>query len=395
MLIYMAPCGIGLGHASRTVAIAYALKRRGHEVVFSTYGEAVGYVRKHGFKVLGTFELEYVQDEKGGLDLRQTIAQGPKAIYRFIRQVGAELYYTGILNPDVIVSDSRLSSSIAALARGIPSILIINQLLIIIPISEKTREEYKIKAKSIAEKVILEFMANIWRRSEKILIPDFPPPYTISKKNLVLSEDLCDKMVFIGPLISKYPEELPDKNELRKQLGLPMDKTIVLVCPSGTRKEKRALSSAIVDIVRRINYEDIFFIISRGDVFAESEFHMGKNYIVYGWLKDKFMYLKAADIVVAHGGHTTIAEAMYYGKPMILIPTTGHTERLSNSESVCEMGIGEIIRQEELTVETFSNTLSKILKSDNYFISSRRIMKEIGNFRGHEEAAKIIEGLAR
>ncbi|RLI33212.1 hypothetical protein DRO66_10535, partial [Candidatus Bathyarchaeota archaeon] len=50
--IYLGPCGIGLGHVGRTIPVAKELERRGAEVMFSTYLEAVEFVRRQGFPVV-------------------------------------------------------------------------------------------------------------------------------------------------------------------------------------------------------------------------------------------------------------------------------------------------------------------------------------------------------
>jgi len=54
--------------------------------------------------------IEYEQNEYGEIDVRLTLAKGPRNFYSFIRQVGDELYFQGMLKPDLVVSDSRLSS---------------------------------------------------------------------------------------------------------------------------------------------------------------------------------------------------------------------------------------------------------------------------------------------
>ena len=388
MLVYLAPCGIGLGHAARCVALAKELMRRGHDVIFSTYGEAISYVKKSGFTVLGSYGLEYAHKEDGSIDLEGTIAQGPKSLYLFCRQVGAELYYTGVLSPDIVISDSRLSSSIAAIVRGIPNVLVINQLLIILPLSEKRGEKIK-KAKGFVERVLLELMAEVWKKSNKIIIPDFPPPYTISKQNLIFNDDLTNKVVFTGPLILKYPNELPSREELRERLGLK-DTQLILVSPSGTKSEKRSLANKLISLFKEINV-NAHVIISYGDVSSHEETRkVNEKITVTPWLSNKYELLKAADLLICHGGHTTLAEGMYYGVPMLIIPSKSHTERLGNAQSIAELGIGKLLVQEELTPKTLKEAIVEILRSQEIIKSTRRVAKEVSKFRATKIAIDEI-----
>ena len=53
MKVYIAACGMGLGHVGRCLPIAKRLRELGIEVVFSTYGDAVYEASSAGFKVYG------------------------------------------------------------------------------------------------------------------------------------------------------------------------------------------------------------------------------------------------------------------------------------------------------------------------------------------------------
>ncbi|MCX6654787.1 MAG: hypothetical protein NTY03_06650 [Candidatus Bathyarchaeota archaeon] len=63
--IYFSPCGIGLGHASRSVPIANELRRRGAEILFSTYIEGVDYVQKQGYSVVTAPPISMSNDSSG------------------------------------------------------------------------------------------------------------------------------------------------------------------------------------------------------------------------------------------------------------------------------------------------------------------------------------------
>jgi len=389
MRIYLAPCGIGLGHASRCLAIARKLLEMGHEVLFSTYGEALRFIECNGFKALPTSAIEYELKPDGSIDVGGTIAKGPKIFYNFSRQLGAELYYVTTLLPNVVVSDSRITPSLAALSKGLPHALITNQLLVLIP--SKTER----KGKSVFENFILDVMMTIWKRSNVIIIPDFPPPYTISKRNLVFDEDYENKVFLVGPIILRTPEELPSRKALREKMVIDEDVKLVLVSPSGTRKEKEVILGYLKEVLLKIDLDEYYFVISEGKVGAETKLtKLAENVVSYSWLPNKFELLKAADAVICHGGHTTIAEAMYYGVPMIVIPNEGHTERLGNARSVEELGIAKVIRSDRLDKDVLRRALTEICEGE-FKKRASKVSREVAIFNGAKTSAEIIDKLAR
>ncbi|RLE90187.1 MAG: hypothetical protein DRJ49_00510 [Thermoprotei archaeon] len=387
MRIYLAPCGIGLGHASRCASIALELVRRGHEVLFSTYGDAVEYLKSKGFIVLKSYELEYELDSLGGLDLRGTIAKGPRIIYIFLRQIGAELYYTEISSPDILVSDSRLSSAIAAILRDTPFVLITNQMIVRLPLKKK-------EMRSLIECTIFELMTSVWRRSKLILIPDFPPPFTISKDNIVFSEEYKDKSVFIGPLLETYPSELLPKSIVKEKIGI-RGKKLVLVLIGGTRAEKRRLYEIILKVFKNIKLDkNIVVIVSSGSMYQGEPYNLSENIRVFPWIENKYELLKAADLLICHGGHTTIAEGMYYGVPILALPNEGHTERIGNAKSVEELGIAKTIVQNEITKENLKDIINELLHEE-YQRRAREISSELSKFRATKIATDLILSLVQ
>jgi len=390
MLVYFAPCGMGLGHAARTLAIAKMVKTKGHEVVFSTYGDAVMFLKSQGERVLVSHEITYEEDDEGGIDLRLTIARGPGSLYRFSRQVAAELYYMGVFKPDIIVSDSRLSSSLAALFRRIPFILISNQLVVKIPVKRKLRRGLKF-LKSLAESVLLEITMNIWSRSKLILIPDFPPPYTISRENLAFGEEYSGKTVLIGPLISVMPHELPPREAIRKKIGVE-NRYLIFISVSGTQGEKEKMLEKIKSVLKEANFPKEFLIIVSAGCAEKKDLveKLAENVILYYWIPNKFEYLKAADIFISHGGHTSLAEGMYYGIPQIMIPSLSHTERMGNSKSIEDMGLGVLLPLEEVSPRTLKKTMEEVLNNQHYYTRAQEVAEEVRKINATARAAELI-----
>ena len=130
--VYIAPCGIGLGHVTRSATIATNLNKRGVDTVFSTYLDGINYVEKMGFKLRRGLPISFKVKNDGTVDFIQTATRSGFSIglHKFLKQVVREIQNIKSYNPDVVFSDSRLSTIIAAKFLGKPTILMLNQFMI-------------------------------------------------------------------------------------------------------------------------------------------------------------------------------------------------------------------------------------------------------------------------
>ena len=177
--IYIAPCGIGLGHVSRTVPIAKEIINRGGKVLFSTYLEAVDYVRSHGFPTMKAPDIAFTSDPTGAVSLKlTTVTMGLSAITIFLRQLSFEIKYMQNFKPDLVFSDTRLSTIYASRLLGIPCVVMLNQFLPRVP-----RQNDNI-GYMLLDGIILTLLGWSWELAIAIMIPDFPDPYTISIDSL-------------------------------------------------------------------------------------------------------------------------------------------------------------------------------------------------------------------
>jgi UDP-N-acetylglucosamine--N-acetylmuramyl-(pentapeptide) pyrophosphoryl-undecaprenol N-acetylglucosamine transferase len=386
MRVLFCPSGVGLGHVGRCIPVARRLEKDGAEVLFSTYSEGVSYVQHEGFPVVEAPSIGVAVKPDGTIDFRQTtVNPGPfLAVYTSWRQVDAESKFMKAFNPDVVVSDSRASSLIAARMLGIPRICILNQFQVIIP-----RHSRFLQLARFADAVTLTIIGKIWTSAIETLVPDFPPPYTISTKNLIIPKAYQKKIHFIGPILPIRPKELPDKKELRKKLGLDEDKPLIFAPVSGPEKERTYFTSILRHILSEFP-DDYQIVMSLGYPESSAELVKDGNLTVYGWVTNRFEYLKACDVVVSRVGHGTVSQAVYYGKPLILVPTPSHTEQFNNARKVVELGAAEIIQQEELKKELLLMAVRKVFENSEIQDRTEQLRKEVIKWDGLETAAKII-----
>ncbi|PSN92898.1 hypothetical protein B9P99_03055, partial [Candidatus Marsarchaeota G1 archaeon OSP_B] len=185
--IFIGACGIGLGHVGRMLPVAKILRERGWRVYFSTYGDASNYSINEGFPTIRERELSYGSKSDGSLSLKETFRVFPRVLLSFLSQVKREFSALRALKPNVVLSDSRLSTLIAARALGYPSILVMHEFKMLIPLQGDELPGIGF-VKRFFERVALETFGLGWDLADRVLITDFPPPFTVCKPNVVLPE---------------------------------------------------------------------------------------------------------------------------------------------------------------------------------------------------------------
>ncbi|PVX24884.1 MAG: hypothetical protein CW716_09240, partial [Candidatus Bathyarchaeum sp.] len=323
MRVLFTPSGTGLGHVGRCIPIAKKLEKNGAQILFSTYREGLEYVQQEGFQAVEAPDIGVQVKPDGSIDFRlTTVDPGPFLTgYTIMKQVDAEIDFMQAFKPDIVVSDSRASSLVAAKLLDIPRVCILNQFQVFIP-----RRNRFLKLARIADATTLTLVGKVWADVNHVLIPDFPAPYTLSTRNLHIPKAYHKKTRLIGPIISVSSDDLPEKMVLRKKLGLSETKPVIFAPISGPAKERAYFTGIIRQILGKFP-NDYQIVMSLGYPTASTEPVNGENLIIHGWIPNRFEYLKACDLVISRGGHGTLSQSICYGKPTILVPTPSHTEQ--------------------------------------------------------------------
>jgi UDP:flavonoid glycosyltransferase YjiC (YdhE family) len=389
MRVYFAPCGIGLGHVGRCLPIARKLQEQKAKVIFSTYREGIPYIEREKLPLFKAPPIGFQVKPDGTIDFRQTaINPGPFfASFTLMKQVDAEIHAIGSFGPDIVVSDSRASSLLAAKILGKPRVCILNQFQPIIP-----RRKRFLRLARLADSIALTFIGKVWTSGNAVLIPDFPQPYTVCAGNLNIPKAYRKKVHLIGPILPVRPEKLPDKSEIRKKLNLPSNKPVIFAPISGGVKEK----AFFIGILRKILMKfpmDYEIVMSMGYPNADTKPTRRSNLTVYKWVPNRFEHLKACDLVISRAGHGTITQCMCYGKPMILVPTPNHTEQINNAVQAKKLGVAKVIQQENLSLDRLLKTVKQTLEMET-LERFERIQAEILKYDGLENAVNTIIEIA-
>ncbi|MGN6708958.1 MAG: hypothetical protein ACTHKF_06375 [Candidatus Nitrosocosmicus sp.] len=178
--------------------LASKLKESGYESKFSSFGEAENYLNIHGYICNHIPPVEFLWGREGEFSTKHNITKIPQWITNLPIQINKEIRYIKNYDPSIIISDSRISSLIAGKLLNIPTILLINQIKLLL-----TPALRKYRIIKFFETCFGEFMGGLWSASDKILIPDLPPPYTISEETINTVISTKPKINYIGFIAPK------------------------------------------------------------------------------------------------------------------------------------------------------------------------------------------------
>lgn len=382
--VYLAPYGVGLGHASRLILLAETLNKPGIQLLFSSFGEASFYIRGQGYTCNVVPPVEFHWGKNGEFSVKNNIGKIPQWLVNLPWQVNQELKYLKKFNPHVVVSDSRLSPLVASNILEIPRILVINQIKLLL--TPRLRE---FKAAKIFETCNAEIMGGMWNIADKILIPDLPPPYTISEETINSVKSIKSKMNYIGFATPRFELDQSSILKVREQLKIDNTKPVVFIHISGPKDTRLPIITVLIEILK--NQSAFQIIISEGKANGNMEPRKINDYIwYYEWCpyRDEIFFI--SDILVIRGGHTAISQAIRFGKPFVSIPIDNHGEQLSNAEKIEKLGIGLKISSKSIDPDAFINTLTELIHEARFKKEMNKLSEISNKLNGIENIKEII-----
>lgn len=399
MRVYLAACGIGLGHITRLHPIAQELSKRGEQIVFSTYLDGLDYARKKKLPTFAAVPLNFKVTTDGTIDFKMTAATAgfSLGIRTFLKQVTREIQFLKQFKPDVVVSDSRASSLVAARLLRIPVALILNQFRIEI-MRRPTNRKLSLQDRlfffiaNIGWLFVRTAIAIIWGTSQVILIPDLPAPHTIALGNLAIPKRYNGKVKLIGPTIETPPETNNNQVEARRELHFDLKRPLIYGAVSGPKVERKILARILLRAFEEMP-QQFQRVLSRGKPDGDHRGREVKGVRVFDWLENQDKYIDACDIVVGRAGHGTIMKSLTYGKPMVLIPIPDHTEQIGNARRAAQLQVAKVIEQSDLNANTLTTAVEDLIRSDSFRKHSAEISRTARTLNAIASACDIVEKL--
>jgi UDP:flavonoid glycosyltransferase YjiC (YdhE family) len=396
-----------LGLPTRLVPIARALADRGHDVaVFNPAPAPAKLIEDAGLKnlpmpsrPLPEFSMDLAQ-VGAAWDVEEMFA----AVYNDeVYAKAATALHVDVLRdfaPDVVVDSFGLLTCLAARILKVPLVSVLQGNFH--PASDGflwwkgERPPGLPSAAAIINKAAAEYGLAPVARSVDLLAGDL---------SLIVGTPETDPLpadagvVYIGPIVwQRGNATLPDwvvalsgdkpviwvysGNPRYGNTATPIDSIVVI------RAAIAALGDAPVQVVLTTGYQDVPAEIGT----------LPSNFRHAAYLPGPAM-AENSDLMVHHGGHSSVMTGLSAGTPAVIIPTI--TERESNARRVAALGAAEIVLpiesadgEKRIDVAKFGAKVHRVLNDPGYRKSARRVAESTRKFGGAREAADRIEQFA-
>lgn len=345
VLFFASP--IGLGHATRDIAICEELKSLTREKISVITGSpAYDIFVNYGYSAENVYNPEQFDiDSSMQLHSRLKWLFNYFMYYRRCKQI-ASGFVDG--RDDLIVSDEDFAS-IAIGEKKDRKRVVITDLL----------ETHFVSGMFAAlESRMNKSMLNMLAKCNRVIIPDF-------------GEDV-DNISYVGPIVRK--SSISDRDQLRKKLGI--EKRTILISIGGTSAGRHLIEKALNAYNKLRSEMDLDLLVATGPSLSKFENNQ-TDYRNIGFVDNLHEFIYASDLVVSLAGRSTIDESRVYGTPGIFIPIKGHFEQEQNASRV-GYSYEDISRLETLMRETIEKGRSDNPKIQNGAqIAAKIIMKMI------------------
>ena len=298
MRILYGVSGEGFGHSSRALVVGKYLEKKGHKVIFMTYGQAYK-VLKNKFDVFKVKGLSLIF-KKSILKKRKTIKHNLKFFPKNLRKWKKFHKLMKEFNPDICISDMEPIVPILRHWHDLPLISLDNQHRLT-NLEIKIPEKYKIDF-ILAKEVIRTFV----RKADFYIVTSF----TSAK----IKKEYKNTSI-VAPII---------KGDVRNFKKLKYGNKILVYL---TKKDRR-----ILKILRNIDERFVVYGYNKNKKSGNLEFKTKESFL------RELVNCKA---VIATAGFTLMSESIYLKKPYLALPLKGQFEQTFNALFLKKAGFGE------------------------------------------------------
>jgi UDP:flavonoid glycosyltransferase YjiC (YdhE family) len=347
---------------------------------FTCWGEGLQFLLRQGLPSTEVPPVDVEWGEAGRMAFKKTFRRFPYAYVNFARQTVLERDIMVKMKPKLVVSDSRLSSVVAAWLHGLPCVLIINQLRISLP-------PVAGGLKSPIEKISAELLALAWDRSSVILAPDLPPPHTLSEKQLWNVRMAGGKLQYVGFLMKA--KEVSAETRSRTRTDYASGRKLVFAQISGPTSSRVGMLHLIRKVAPLLG-NDISLVVSFGDPCGDPRPQSLDGFTLFEWCSIKEDLIASSDLVIARGGHTTIAEVMIRGVPGLFLPIPYHGEQWGNAVKAEKLGFARALNPLTVTPQMMASSINEILADDSFRRRAEQLSDVVKRTDGLATTATVI-----
>ncbi len=293
--------GEGLGHATRALAIGAYLKKRGHKLLFVSYGGAYEVLNEK----FPTFLVHGPQMiiKEGTIKERETIVYNLKNLPRNFVNTPKFRKLIKNFKPDMCISDFDVFVPILSYFYNIPLIAINNQLAVLNTTLKVPNKYYK---DYLLMRLVTKMVAPKANHYIVVSLADFKPR---NGNTTVVSPTLRQEVLRIKPKRGKH----------------------VLVYISK--------KSTTIAALKKIDQKFIVYGFNKKEVDQNLTYRTRETFV---------QDVASCRAIIATAGFSLLSEAIYLNKPYFALPIKGHFEQMMNAMFLKKAGFG-----------TFSERLTK------------------------------------
>jgi len=335
-----------LGYIIPAISLAKSLHIRGHDVVFACSEEVKDIPISHGLRHVAIREKPPMPPWNK-IDIkksyREVTLQGLGSPDYLRDTLSDEIGLIKREEPDLVIHNFRFTAGIAAKRCGVRCVSILNMNILIhypelLPIIMESIEKNGVSKNEIA---------NIF--GDVVLVPDYSFLSPMTQVDSLVVEILMKNSIevkYCGPWLKESPYALPGKGALKRKFLKNPSLPLLFITLGGSVNASFTLEKIFKSIANEVNLIVITGPNVKKGRFSNSIREIQNRYpntqvTIKQFTNDSILYMKAADLAIIHGGHSTTMEALMCGTSILGVPDN-HEQR-ANLEKVLKFRTGRLI----------------------------------------------------
>jgi UDP:flavonoid glycosyltransferase YjiC (YdhE family) len=381
------------GHAFPAIALARELGRRGHEVLVETWERWREAVEGEGLAFTGAQEYTVYPPPGPDTPDGQTAAAAARALARLMDE----------FEPDLVVSDIlTLAPTLAAEVAGVPHATLIPH---VYPVQQPGMPMYSLGLRP--PRTALGRLA--WRATDPLLAMGLRrgrDELNETRARLGLGPierfhgGISELLAIVGTFPQlEYPRQWPAHVQVTgplffelpdEEIELPAgDEPLVLIAPSTSQDPECELLRVALE---GLADEPVQVLATTNRHRPKLPIEVPGNAVLVDWMLYS-QVMPAADVVICHGGHGTVARALAAGTPLLVCPSVG--DMGENAARVAWSGAGLSVPRRLLSPRSIRLATKELLGEPRFAMRAREIAAWSESHDGAAGAADLVETVAR
>jgi UDP:flavonoid glycosyltransferase YjiC (YdhE family) len=369
------------------------LGRRGHEVMVETWERWREAVEGEGLAFTGAQEYAVYPPPGPDTPDGQTAAAAARGLARLMEEFEADLVVSDILT---------LAPTLAAEVAGVPHATLIPH---VYPVHQSGMPMYSLGL--WPPRTALGRLA--WRATDPLLAMGLRrgrDELNETRARLGLGPierfhgGISERLAIVGTLPQlEYPREWPDHVRVTgplffelpgTEVALPEgDGPLVLIAPSTSQDPECRLLRVALD---GLATEPVRVLATTNRHRPERPIEVPGNAVLVDWVLYS-QAMPAADVVICHGGHGTVARSLAAATPLLVCPSVG--DMGENAARVAWSGAGLSVPRRLMSTRSIRLATRRLLVESRFTARAQEIAAWSDSHDGAGAAADLVEEVAR